>query len=150
VRRVERRSIAGEILAYAQSTNGQWPSGANTANPTGGAAPIVLTDGDVPLSSMDVTERISAEQPLNHDILNAYPNPFNASTTIVYNVTQAQHVTLRVFDLAGREVALLKNGFMPVGRYQRAFNGTDLPSGIYFARLSGEISTQIQKLVLLK
>jgi hypothetical protein len=53
VRRVERRSLSGSILAFNQNVNGIWPSGANTVNPTGGATPIVLTVSDAPLNSSE-------------------------------------------------------------------------------------------------
>ena len=83
-------------------------------------------------------------------ILSAYPNPFNPSTTIAYDLPKAGHISLRVFDLLGREVAVLKDGFVEAGTYHLMFDGSGLASGIYFARLDAGKFSQTKKLMLLK
>jgi hypothetical protein len=82
--------------------------------------------------------------------LSSFPNPFNSSTTIAYDLPKAGHVSLRVFDLLGREVTLLKDGFVEAGTHRVTFDGSGLASGIYFAWLDAGHLTQTKKLMLLK
>jgi photosystem II stability/assembly factor-like uncharacterized protein len=82
--------------------------------------------------------------------LSTFPNPFNPSTTIAYDLPKAGHISLRVFDLLGREVAVLKDGFVEAGTHRVTFDGSGLASGIYFARLDAEGSSQTKKLVLMR
>lgn len=97
-------------------------------------------------------QRVDGDITLQPDALSlsAHPNPFNPVTEIRYEVSKASHVTLRVFDLLGREVALLKDGFVEAGTYRLMFDGTKLASGIYLARLDVGMASQTKKLVLLK
>ncbi|KAF0138405.1 MAG: 5'-nucleotidase [Ignavibacteria bacterium] len=60
-----------------------------------------------------------------------YPNPFNPSTTISYSLPQAGHVVLKVYDVLGREVAELANGFKEKGKHIVTFNASSLASGFY-------------------
>ena len=82
--------------------------------------------------------------------LSSYPNPFNASTTIAYDLPRAGHISLRVFDLLGREVSVLNDGFIEAGTHRVTFDGSSLVSGIYFARLDAGAFSQTKKLVLMK
>jgi hypothetical protein len=80
-----------------------------------------------------------------------YPNPFNPMTMLQFTVPEDQKVTLKVFDVLGREVARLFDGDAIAGRIQRAqFEGSRLASGIYFARLEYRSQKQTQKMLLLK
>jgi photosystem II stability/assembly factor-like uncharacterized protein len=79
-----------------------------------------------------------------------YPNPFNPSTSMQYTIGSRQFVTLKVFDLLGREVAILVNEEKPAGEYEVEFNGVNLPSGIYFYQLNAEQYSETKKMVLLK
>lgn len=65
-----------------------------------------------------------------------YPNPFNPSTNISYSVPQLSFVTLNVYDLLGKEVATLVNEEKPTGIYEKEFDGSNLPSGVYFYQLT--------------
>ena len=67
--------------------------------------------------------------------LSVFPNPFNPSTEIRYDLPRAGHVSLRVYDLLGREVAVLKDGFVEAGTHRVTFDGSDLASGVYICRL---------------
>ena len=64
-----------------------------------------------------------------------YPNPFNPSSEIGYQISEFRHVTLVVYDLLGREVAVLVNEPKSPGSYEVKFDGSNLPSGVYFYRL---------------
>ncbi|RJP78526.1 MAG: T9SS C-terminal target domain-containing protein [Candidatus Zixiibacteriota bacterium] len=82
--------------------------------------------------------------------LNASPNPFNPTTALSYELSAAGHVNLKVYDTAGREVAILVNSRQDAGYHNATFDASHLPSGTYFARLTAGNFTQVQKLILLK
>ena len=84
-----------------------------------------------------------------------YPNPFNQSTRLEWELFRAQRVYLRIVDIQGRELRVLINGRLPAGRHVLEWDGTDrlgnaLPSGLYFAVLSAGTQQQIQKVLLLR
>lgn len=82
--------------------------------------------------------------------LSAYPNPFNPSATISFSLSKESGITLSVFDLTGRCVTTLAEGRWPAGKHSVLFDGSGLPSGIYFARLEAGGAVRTQKMVLLK
>jgi len=73
---------------------------------------------------------------MNYRLEQNYPNPFNPSTVISYQLAGQSHVTLRVYDLLGREVAVLVNEVKSAGNYTATFNASNFPSGVYFYRLT--------------
>ena len=87
-----------------------------------------------------------------------YPNPFNPTTKIKYQIPQRSLVTLEIYDVLGNQVATLVNEENPTGNYEVEFNGTGLPSGIYFYQLgavhpessSGQSFIETKKMILLK
>jgi len=86
-----------------------------------------------------------------------YPNPFNPSTTIKYAVPNAEtpytgslHVTLKIYDLTGREIATLVNESKPAGAYTVKFDASNLPSGVYMYRLITGSKMESKKMILLK
>ena len=79
-----------------------------------------------------------------------YPNPFNPTTTIRYSIPKATHVSLRLYNLLGQEVAMLVNGELPAGSHVVSLDGTALPSGTYFYRLVAGASVESKKLILLR
>ncbi|NUO19131.1 T9SS type A sorting domain-containing protein [bacterium] len=91
-----------------------------------------------------------AALPMELTLLQNYPNPFNASTTIEYSLPEATNVSLKLFNLAGQEVAVLANGVHAAGRHVVSLNASDLASGIYFYRLESPMRSVQQKMVLLK
>jgi hypothetical protein len=80
----------------------------------------------------------------------SYPNPFNPTTAIRYELPRAMEVHLTVFDMQGRSVAVLASGRKEAGVHQTTFDGSALPSGIYFCRLLAEKFRGTNKLVLLR
>jgi hypothetical protein len=79
-----------------------------------------------------------------------YPNPFNPSTTLRYDLDEPGPVRLEVFDLTGRRVALLADGPSPAGRHTVDFNATGLASGFYIARLTAGGAVQHRKMLLVR
>ena len=79
-----------------------------------------------------------------------YPNPFNPTTTIAFDLTKAGHVSLRVYNLIGQEVANLVNEDLPAGTYHRTFDASRLSSGTYFYRLEADGHIDVAKMALLK
>jgi hypothetical protein len=85
-----------------------------------------------------------------------YPNPFNPTTHFRFTVPEAdaslaqRFVTLKVFDVLGKEVATLVNGEMNPGRYTLQWDAGNLPSGVYFYRLQAGHFAETKKLVLMK
>lgn len=85
-----------------------------------------------------------------YSVLSNYPNPFNAMTVISYSIPKASKVSLRVFDLKGRQVAILFEGTREAGEHTARFDGTNLSSGIYFYRLTANNTIRVNKMLLLK
>ena len=79
-----------------------------------------------------------------------YPNPFNPTTKITYQIPDAGFVTIKIYDILGREVATIVNSEKLTGKYDVSFNATNLTSGIYFYKLQAGNFTAIKKLMLLK
>ena len=79
-----------------------------------------------------------------------YPNPFNPTTKINYSVAKRSFVSLKVFDMLGKVVAILVNGEKLKGTYEVKFDGANLSSGVYFYRLTADSFTKVSKMILMK
>jgi len=79
-----------------------------------------------------------------------YPNPFNPSTSVQYAISSRQFVTIKVYDILGKEVATLVNEVKPAGEYKVEFNAVNLPSGIYFYRIQAGSYINTKKMILLR
>jgi hypothetical protein len=79
-----------------------------------------------------------------------YPNPFNPSTTISFRLPSKSFVSLKIFDLIGREVATIVSEEMSAGSYSQQWNAFNISSGIYFYRLQAGTYLETKKLILLK
>jgi hypothetical protein len=79
-----------------------------------------------------------------------YPNPFNPLTTISYSIPLKAYVSLKVFDLLGREVATIVSEEIKAGNYSKQWNANTIASGVYFYRLQAGFFTETKKLILLK
>lgn len=93
---------------------------------------------------------VSEELPKEFALHENYPNPFNPVTTIHYELSAAEHVTLRVYDALGRVVATLVDGSKAAGRYDVTFEAGELPSGVYLYRLTAGSFVEARHLVLVK
>ena len=81
---------------------------------------------------------------------NAYPNPFNPSTMISFDIMEMDNVSLNIFDLTGRQVASLINEFMIPGSHQITWNPSLLPSGVYLVELTVGDKSFNQKITYVK
>ncbi len=88
--------------------------------------------------------------PINYNLFQNYPNPFNPVTTIKYSIPQAAFVSLKVYDVLGREVASLVNDKKSAGNYKVKWNAKNFTSGIYFYRIEAGSFVQTNKMILLK
>ena len=105
-----------------------------------------------------VTEGEDFTIPLQFSLEQNYPNPFNPSTTIEYTIPQSGFVSLKVFNVLGKEIATLVNGQNDAGKHKVEFDATDLNSGVYFYKIetgnpstsSGQGFTETKKMILLR
>ncbi len=79
-----------------------------------------------------------------------FPNPFNPSTVISYSLPKGSMVTLRIYDMLGREISTMVEGFRNAGTYKVSFDANDLPSGMYLYRLTTENFSEVRKMLLMK
>lgn len=107
----------------------------------------IFNENNVVLSINKTDAPFTEQYTLNQN----YPNPFNPSTTIKYDLTKGGLVTLKVFDILGREVALLVNGYQSPGSHSATFNSSGLSSGVYIYTLkAGDNFIQSRKMILVK
>ena len=97
----------------------------------------------------------SSVKPDHYFLLRSYPNPFNPSTTITYELPERSDVSLTVYDITGRTVTTLVNQAMQPGHYEAGWNGTDesgrqVATGMYFARLEAGEYSSVVKMIYLK
>lgn len=95
-------------------------------------------------------KKISEIVPDNFELSQNYPNPFNPNTNIKYQIAKSKDVNLKVFDILGKEVATLVNEKQTPGVYEITFDGSKLPSGVYFYRLSTGDFSETKKMILIK
>lgn len=91
-----------------------------------------------------------AGRPGARGLLTSAPNPFRDRTTIRYRLAAGGHVSLVVYNVAGREMARLVDGYRSAGDHEALLEGTGLPSGVYYYRLRTETGTQMKRCVLLR
>ena len=117
----------------------------NTGWAVGDDATILhTTDGGV--TFVEESDGVPTEFSLEQN----YPNPFNPATRIQYAVASKQYISLEIYDILGNEVAMLVNEQKPPGTYEVEFDGTNLPSGIYFYKIQAGNYVETKKMVLMK
>ncbi len=88
--------------------------------------------------------------PIEFALSQNYPNPFNPTTKISYSIPNQSYISLKVFDVLGREVTELINQEQSAGSYEVQFNASNLGSGVYFYKLSSRTFVESKKMILLK
>jgi len=101
-------------------------------------------------SNVTSIRQISSEVPESYTLEQNYPNPFNPSTVVNYELRVTGHVSFKVFDISGKEVAALVNEKQNAGTYSVTFNASNLSSGTYFYRLTTGEFSETKKMILTK
>lgn len=95
-------------------------------------------------------ENIDNSIPKQFDLSQNFPNPFNPTTTIKYTLPKNGLVTIKIYDITGREIKTLVNEIKQTGKYSIDFNGSELASGVYFYRLQSGDFVMTKRMVLIK
>ncbi len=90
------------------------------------------------------------ELPTEYLLSQNYPNPFNSSSIIKYSIPKSSHITLKIFNILGKEITTLVNEEKFVGTYEVNWNAENLTSGVYFYKLQAGEFVQTRKMILLK
>lgn len=117
---------------------------ANTLQTSWSSATITI---QTPPTTVEETEH---EIPASFELGQNYPNPFNPSTSISFATPHASRVTIKVFNLLGKEVATLVDQTFAAGRFQTTWDAVDMESGVYFYRMQAEGFVKIRKLLLVQ
>jgi|WetSurMetagenome_2_1015567.scaffolds.fasta_scaffold01760_8 hypothetical protein len=127
--------LAMPVLIYAQYTGGVGRGDAMLEKTN---SPLTHTSNNINLV------------PASYSLFQNYPNPFNPSTTIRYEIPKNGLVKLVVYDVLGRSVETLVNEKQSAGIYEINFDASQIPSGIYFYKLTVDNFSDIKRMVLLK
>ena len=95
-------------------------------------------------------EQISDNIPNSFELYQNYPNPFNPSTKISFSIPNSEYVTLKVYDVLGKEIATLVSEQLDAGSYSYNFDASKLTSGIYFYKLQAGKFSETRKMILTK
>jgi hypothetical protein len=114
----------------------------------GGKRYVVVQKWFVP--GLTRVEDKANHNPENYELYQNYPNPFNPTTTIRFTIPHSLHVTLKVYDILGKEIATLVDEEKNPGSYEAKFDASNLPSGVYFYRIRAGEFNQTKKMVLMK
>ena len=92
----------------------------------------------------------SNQTPNKFSLSQNYPNPFNPQTKIEYSIPKDDFVTVKIYNLLGREVMILENEYKKSGSYKITFDGANLSSGVYYYKISSGKFEQVKKMILIK
>jgi hypothetical protein len=98
----------------------------------------------------DAEDHLDRDLPSSVSLLQNYPNPFNPSTIIAFDIPEARFISLKVYDVLGREVETLVNEEMKPGSYQKTFKRSGLPSGVYFYQLRAGEFLETKKMLVVR
>jgi hypothetical protein len=101
-------------------------------------------------TTMTNISNISSKIPDNYSLSQNYPNPFNPKTIIKFQIKDSKLVTINIYNILGKVVSTLVNEKLQPGEYEVTFDGSNLPSGIYFYTLSADDFKETKKIILLK
>ncbi len=95
-------------------------------------------------------DKLGNEIPTNFSSRQNYPNPFNPTTNISYELPKESNVLIKIYNVYGQEIRTLKNEKQPMGYYYITFDGTGLPSGVYFYKIEVGDFREVKKMVMLR
>jgi hypothetical protein len=123
-------AYGGGVVMVGGGQNGIWYDGSNVT-PTG-------------------ISQTGNETPETYSLSQNYPNPFNPVTNINFSIPKSSFVTLKVYDMLGREIASLVSGELTSGTYKVDFNASEITSGVYFYKIQAGDFTDTKKMILIK
>ena len=137
----DTKAIGSEIFGYAVSTGGT-------------QILRLVSKNSYSLNSENMigeeADNISSQSPGEFKLLQNYPNPFNPVTNVEFVITKQGFVSLKVYDVYGKEVATLVNSILSPDTYKYNFDGSNLSSGTYFYRLESNGLMETKRMILLK
>jgi photosystem II stability/assembly factor-like uncharacterized protein len=146
---IVRTTNGGVTWKYEHSGTGNELFAVSFVNPN--AATVVDEWGGILRSTREVAvEQVSDAMPTEYSLSQNFPNPFNLTTTIEFDVPKSGYITLKVYNVLGGEVATLVDDVLIPGRYAARFNAAGLASGVYFYRLQAGNFVQVRKMILLR
>jgi photosystem II stability/assembly factor-like uncharacterized protein len=155
----------GSIVYYSVYPTNSFPSSYNAPNGIythmgmpksyngGGQFICVRSNGGITRYGYDFVgiNNISTQTPNHFSLSQNYPNPFNPVTNIVFDLPSSSFTRLTIYDMPGREIAVLVNEQLRAGTYKVDWNASNYPSGIYFYKItSGDNYTETKKMILIK
>lgn len=109
---------------------------------------IGITNAEGKRWTKEISIQVAA--PTTFEVFQNYPNPFNPATSIHFQIPQAGKVVLKVFDILGKEIAILKNQEMEAGGHVAEWNAQSVSSGMYFYRLEYGGKVVVKKMLFMK
>ena len=153
---VLQTSTGDTVIAFTYSDEYPWPSSCDGLGYSLMRKPDRLymdpNDPDSWCASLVIHGNIVKERQLPETYLlrQNYPNPFNSSTTIAFSLPSKSFVTIKIFDVIGREVAAIVNEELSEGSYTRQWNAQRISSGVYFYRIRAGNFVETKKMILLR
>lgn len=141
-----RNPVVGSRLYYASSQHRASVPVVWESNRTGKSHLYGKTTGSFGIDGVQETH----DMPVRFSLMQNYPNPFNPSTTIAFSVPSRSFVTLKIYDVLGKEVATLLNEELPAGTFSRVWNAGPMSSGVYFYRIQAGTFSNMKRLILLR
>jgi len=135
--------VYGKTVYYYISANST--SGRTVTKPLTAPTGYMKYQVQQPVSISNETGNI-----YSYSLQQNYPNPFNPETKINYTLPKAEYVSLKVYDVNGKEISTLVNLYQTAGSYNYTFDGTRLSSGVYFYRLQAGSYSEFKSMILLK
>jgi hypothetical protein len=108
------------------------------------------TDFNGNFTYYDLTNTVSVGVPEKFGLSQNYPNPFNPTTKINFDLPVNSKVSLKIYDITGREISMLLNETKDAGFYSVSFNASGFPSGVYFYKLVTQNFSEIKRMILVK
>lgn len=146
--RIDAATLEDSVLAVVDWLAVLELATGNHTDAVGGSVPSRMK------SALDLLQHNSAttshDLPVKFAVAEAYPNPFNSTTTIKYSLPEAGHVKVAVYDMAGRVVSELVNGDRAAGEMTTSWNGSGAAAGVYFCRVEAGDKVGVTKLLLVK
>lgn len=153
----------GPELAAIDSDGDDFTNGQELGDPNGSWRPGQLDPGNFsnvsapgdPNSKPPITNVADIEIPTNYRLLNNYPNPFNPSTKIAFEIPQSENISLKIYSINGELIRTLANENLPAGRFEKVWDGKndfgrEVSSGIYIYRLTAGNFDRSARMVLMK